>query len=120
MSELDPAVAQQLLELDIPYRVLAVDPEYGDTRGLGEKYGFGPETIANTLVIAGRTEPIRYAACVVLASAKLDVNKKAAALLGLKRGRATFARPEQIAAVTEMTVGGVTAFGLPHDLPVFV
>lgn len=120
MSELDPAVAEQLLRFDVPFRVVAVAPEYGDVAGLYERYGFLPETIANTLLIAGRTEPVTFAACIVLATSRLDINKKAAALLGLKRGRATFATPEQVTRVTGMMVGGVTAFGLPPSLPVYI
>lgn len=120
MSELDPAVAEQLLQFDVPHRAIAVAPEYGDVTGLRERYGFRPEAIANTLVIAGRTEPIAFAACVVLATSRLDINKRAAALLGLKRGRATFATPEQTAEVTGMMVGGVTVFGLPLSLLVYI
>jgi prolyl-tRNA editing enzyme YbaK/EbsC (Cys-tRNA(Pro) deacylase) len=120
LSELDPAVVEQLLRFDVSYRVVAVAPEYGDVSGLWERYGFGPEMIANTLVIAGRTEPITFAACVVLATSRLDINKKAAALLGLKRGRATFATPEQTTKVTGMMVGGVTVFGLPSSLLVYI
>lgn len=120
MTELLPIVAEQLREHDAAYRAIACEPEYGDVAGLCEQYGYKPEEITNTLLVAGKTEPPTFAACVVLATYKLDVNKTVSSLLSVKRGRVAFATAEQTPEVTGMMVGGVTVYGLPPDLPVFV
>ena len=65
----------------------------------------------------GKGSPPVYAACVVLATHRLDVNRVVKGRLGRK---ASFASPEQAATLTGMAIGGVTAFGLPPDLPLWV
>jgi len=54
---------------------------------------------------------------VVLGTTRLDVNKKVAELLGVKR--LSFADADTTIALTGMMIGGVTAFGI-DDLPVYV
>jgi prolyl-tRNA editing enzyme YbaK/EbsC (Cys-tRNA(Pro) deacylase) len=73
---------------------------------------------ANTIVVAGKADPRRYAACVVLATRRLDVNRVVSKRLGTRK--ASFAASEETAELTGMTIGGVTPFGLPADLPVWV
>jgi prolyl-tRNA editing enzyme YbaK/EbsC (Cys-tRNA(Pro) deacylase) len=116
LGTLDSKVADQLERLKVIYRVFPCEPEYADTEGLIEQYGFVREQIVNTIIVVGKGE--KYAACVVLATCKVDVNKKACQLLGVKR--ATFAAAEQTAQMTGMMIGGVTIFGLPDDLPIYV
>jgi len=58
-----------------------------------------------------------YAACVVLATHRLDVNHAVKARFGKK---SSFASPEQTKELTGHEIGGVTVFGLPSDLPVWV
>ena len=98
--------------------VIECDPNLADTAAFCEHYRFSPGQAANTILVAGRSDPVRYAACVVLATTRLDVNKKVCELLGVKR--ASFATSEQTLALTHMQIGGVTVFGLPEDLPVYV
>ncbi len=50
--------------------------------------------------------------------ARLDVNHKVRDLMGIKR--LSFASAEETGALTGMMVGGVTPFGLPLDLPVYI
>lgn len=71
---------------------------------------------ANAIVTASKSDPVKYACCVILATTKLDVNKKVCQLLGVKR--ASFASSEQTIALTGMEVGGVTPFGLPQ-IPIY-
>jgi prolyl-tRNA editing enzyme YbaK/EbsC (Cys-tRNA(Pro) deacylase) len=59
-----------------------------------------------------------YAACVVLATHRLDVNRTVRDRLGTRK--ASFASAEETRELTGMEIGGVTAFGLPADLPLWV
>jgi prolyl-tRNA editing enzyme YbaK/EbsC (Cys-tRNA(Pro) deacylase) len=68
--------------------------------------------------VAGKADPPVYAACVVLASHRLDVNRSVRTRLGTRK--ASFASAEETRALTGHELGGVTAFGLPAGLPVLV
>ena len=69
----------------IAYRVFACDPELADTATFCEKYGFNANQSANTIIVATKAEPKQFACCVVLATTKLDVNKKVRQLLESKK-----------------------------------
>ena len=102
----------------IPYKVFECDPQLADTAVFCETYGFSIEQSANTILVATRTDPVRYAACVVLATTKLDVNKKVCQLLDVRK--ASFAPMEDVLNLTHMEYGGITIFGLPDAMPIFV
>jgi prolyl-tRNA editing enzyme YbaK/EbsC (Cys-tRNA(Pro) deacylase) len=102
----------------VPYELVPCDPAFADTAAFCERYGYPPGHAANTIVVASRKEPRRYAACVVLATTRLDVNHAVRDLLGVSR--LSFATAEEMRRLTGMTVGGVTAFGLPGTVPLFV
>ena len=109
----------EILEsLAVSYEIVACDPALADTAEFCEAYGYALEDSANTIVVAGKSDPRVYAACVVLATTRLDVNKVVKKRLGT-RG-ASFARGEDIERLTGMAIGGVTPFGLPSDLPLWV
>lgn len=100
-----------------PYELFACDPAFADTAAFCAHYGFDPADSANTIVVVGKgAEPV-YAACVVLATHRLDVNRVVKGRFGRK---ASFASPEETRALTGHEIGGVTVFGLPADLPVWV
>ncbi len=100
-----------------PYELFPCDPAFADTASFCAHYGFDPADSANTIVVVGKgAEPV-YAACVVLATHRLDVNRVVKGRFGRK---ASFASPEETRALTGHEIGGVTAFGLPEDLPVWV
>jgi prolyl-tRNA editing enzyme YbaK/EbsC (Cys-tRNA(Pro) deacylase) len=107
-----------LRELGVAYELFACDPALADTAAFCEAYGFAPEDSANTIVVIGKSDPPRYAACVTLAPCRLDVNRTVRDLLGTRK--ASFAPAEDTAALTGMQMGGVTVFGLPPDLPIWV
>lgn len=113
-----PLVQKSLDTHAIIYKVFECDPQLADTAAFCERYGFSQDQSANTIVVASKTEPIQYACCVVLATTKLDVNKKVCRLLGTKK--ASFAPMEEALKLTRMEYGGVTAFGLPDNLPIYV
>ncbi|HZM64117.1 MAG TPA: YbaK/EbsC family protein [Candidatus Saccharimonadales bacterium] len=116
--DLPENVKQTLDKYKVEHIVFPCDPEFADTDPLIEKYGYPREQIANTIIVVGRSEPRTYIACVVLATHKVDVNKRVRKLLSVKS--ASFASSEQTVELTGMMIGGVTVFGLPETLPIWV
>jgi prolyl-tRNA editing enzyme YbaK/EbsC (Cys-tRNA(Pro) deacylase) len=99
------------------YELFPCDPALADTAAFCAAYGFAPEDSANTIVVVGKGSPPAYAACVVLATHRLDVNRVVKGRFGRK---SSFASAEETRALTGMEIGGVTAFGLPAGLPLWV
>jgi prolyl-tRNA editing enzyme YbaK/EbsC (Cys-tRNA(Pro) deacylase) len=118
MSILLAKTHQSLEANKLNYREMECDPSLADTAAFCEHYGFEPADSANAIIVASRTDPVGYCCCVVLATTRLDVNKAVCKLMGVKR--ASFASAEQTKELTGMEIGGVTPFGLPKDLPVYV
>jgi len=117
-SGTDDTVRAVLDGLDIDYRVIPCDPAFADTAAFCERYGYSPDVSANTILVASKREPKRYAACIVLATRKLDVNGTVRRLLAA--GKTSFASAEETMQVTGMMIGGVTPFGLPSDVPLYI
>jgi prolyl-tRNA editing enzyme YbaK/EbsC (Cys-tRNA(Pro) deacylase) len=115
---IDDTVRQQLDRLGTPYELFACDPALADTAQFCAAYGFSPDDSANTILVVGKSNPPVYAACVVLATTRLDVNRTVRQRLGTRK--ASFAPAEETRALTGMEIGGVTVFGLPPGLPVWV
>jgi prolyl-tRNA editing enzyme YbaK/EbsC (Cys-tRNA(Pro) deacylase) len=116
--DVERRVVEVLDGLGVPYELQPIDPAFADTAAYCERYGVPPERAANTLIVAAKTEPRRYAACVVLATTRLDVNRAVRRLL--EASRVSFASAEETRALTGMLLGGVTVFALPPDLPIYV
>ncbi len=102
----------------LSYEIIACDPDLADTAVFCERYGYPPEHSANTIIVRTKTGEQKFAACVVLATTRLDVNKVVRKRLGARK--ASFASAEETRAVTGMTLGGVTPLALPADLPLWV
>ena len=109
---------ERLRDLGVPYELFPCDPALADTAAFCAAYGFAPEESANTIVVIGKSDPPRYAACVTLAPYRLDVNRAVRDRLGTRK--ASFAPAEVTAELTGMQIGGVTVFGLPATLPIWV
>lgn len=107
-----------LSALGVEYALFPCDPELADTAQFCAAYGFALDESANTIVVVGKSEPRVYAACVVLAPYRLDVNRTVRARLGSRK--ASFAAADETRDLTGMAIGGVTPFGLPPDLPIWV
>jgi prolyl-tRNA editing enzyme YbaK/EbsC (Cys-tRNA(Pro) deacylase) len=105
-------------ELAVEYELFPCDPALADTAAFCAAYGFAPEDSANTILVIGKSDPPRYAACVVLAPNRLDVNRTVRDRLGTRK--ASFAPAEATRDITGMEIGGVTVFGLPDGLPIWV
>ena len=99
--------------------VAEIDPALADTAAFCERYGVAPAESANCVVIAGRREgETRFAACVVLATTRADVNNVARRALDVRK--ASFAAVDVVVAETSMEYGGITPIGLPAGWPVLV
>ena len=100
------------------HELFPCDPTLADTAAFCAAYGFALEDSANTIVVVGKSTPPVYAACVVLATHRLDVNHAVRDRLGTRK--ASFASAEETKALTGHEIGGVTVFGLPAGLPIDV
>jgi len=107
-----------LERLGLPYELIRIDPDFADTAAFCERYGYPPDHAGNTILVASKKEPKQYAGCVVLATTRLDVNHAVRDLLGV--AKLSFASGPEMAELTGMKVGGVTVFGLPDGVPIFV
>jgi prolyl-tRNA editing enzyme YbaK/EbsC (Cys-tRNA(Pro) deacylase) len=118
----DPAGRARLVAalepLGVEYELFACDPALADTAAFCAAYGFDPQDSANTILVIGKADPPRYAACVVLATDRLDVNRTVRDRLGTRK--ASFAPADSTREITGMEIGGVTVFGLPDSVPVWV
>lgn len=99
--------------------VTEIDPDLADTAAFCERYGVAAAQSANCVVITGRRDgEVRFAACVVLATTRADVNGVARRALDVRK--ASFAATEIAVAQTAMEYGGITPIGLPTDWPVLI
>jgi prolyl-tRNA editing enzyme YbaK/EbsC (Cys-tRNA(Pro) deacylase) len=102
-----------------PVAVAEIDPGLADTAAFCERYQVSLEQSANCVVITGRRDgEVRYAACVVLATTRADVNGVARRALDVRK--ASFAPVEVAVSETGMEYGGITPLGLPPGWPVLV
>lgn len=99
--------------------VAAIDPALADTAEFCAAYGVPVSASANCVVVAGRRgEEIRYAACLVLATTRADVNGLVRRRLAARK--ASFAPMDDAVALSGMEYGGITPIGLPAEWPVLV
>lgn len=99
--------------------VAEIDPDLADTAAFCQRYGSPPAQSANCVVIKGkRAGDIRYAACVVLATTRADVNGTVRRRLDVRS--ASFAPMDEAVELTSMEYGGITPLGLPSGWPVLV
>ena len=117
-AEIEERVGELLGGIGLPYEVVQIDPAYADTAHFCEHYGFPMEQSANTIIVGSKKEPRQYAACVVKATTRLDVNHTVRKLMGVPR--LSFATAEETMALTGMMIGGVTVFALPDGLAIYV
>jgi len=111
-------VLAHLAELGVPYERIPCDPALADTEAFCAHYGYPLAASANALVVGSKREPRVFAACVVLATTRLDVNRAVKNELGV--GRLSFASADEMRRATGMEIGGVTPFALPADMPLLV
>jgi prolyl-tRNA editing enzyme YbaK/EbsC (Cys-tRNA(Pro) deacylase) len=112
LAALDPVAAARC-------GVAAIDPELADTAAFCDAYGSPLTASANCVVVAGRRGgEQRYAACLVLATTRADVNGVVRRRLDVRK--ASFAPMADAVELTGMEYGGITPFGLPDGWPILV
>jgi prolyl-tRNA editing enzyme YbaK/EbsC (Cys-tRNA(Pro) deacylase) len=99
--------------------VAEIDPELADTAAFCAAYEAPLDGSANCVVVAGRRGgEVRYAACLVLATTRADVNGIVRKRLDARK--ASFAPMDDAVAITGMAYGGITPIGLPAEWPLLV
>ncbi|GAA4980021.1 prolyl-tRNA editing enzyme YbaK/EbsC (Cys-tRNA(Pro) deacylase) [Nonomuraea thailandensis] len=99
--------------------VAEIDPDLADTAAFCERYGVTLEESANCVVVAAkRGGETRYAACMVLATMRVDVNGVVRRHLDARK--ASFAPMAEAVELTGMEYGGITPLGLPEEWPILV
>jgi prolyl-tRNA editing enzyme YbaK/EbsC (Cys-tRNA(Pro) deacylase) len=100
-------------------QVAPIDPQLADTAAFCAAYEVGADVSANCVVVAGKREgEVRYAACVILATTRADVNGVVRRHLDVRK--ASFLPMAEAVELTGMEYGGITPIGLPKDWPVLV
>ena len=117
-SRIEDAVIRSLDSLKCRYEWIPVHPDYADTISFCNKYGYDLDHSGNTLLIISKRGEKKYSACIVKGSDKLDVNKKVKSLMEVKR--LSFASPVETNGITGMIIGGVTPYGLPSSIPIYI
>jgi prolyl-tRNA editing enzyme YbaK/EbsC (Cys-tRNA(Pro) deacylase) len=121
---LGPAVAVAVAAWSGPVpveelRVVVIDPSLADTATFCNRYGVALEESANCVIVAARRAgATQLAACVVMATTRVDVNGLVRRHLGARR--ASFAAPDVAVAESGMEYGGITPIGLPEAWPLLV
>ncbi|WP_188944565.1 YbaK/EbsC family protein [Nakamurella endophytica] len=99
--------------------VAAIDPALADTAAFCAAYDVPAERSANCVVVSGRREgEVRWAAAVVLATTRADVNGAVRRRMDVRK--VSFGGHDETVAATAMEYGGITPVGLPAGWPVLV
>ncbi len=99
--------------------VAEIKPDLADTAAFCEYYDIGLDVSANCIVVeARRADKTWYAACVILATSRADVNGIIRRQLDAKK--LSFAPMDKAVSITAMEYGGITPIGLPSDWPILV
>jgi prolyl-tRNA editing enzyme YbaK/EbsC (Cys-tRNA(Pro) deacylase) len=117
-EEIEKQVQSTLESMGVEYEWIEVDPDFADTAAFCEKYDFRMDHSGNTIIVASKRGEKKFAACIVLGTDRLDVNKKVRSLMEVSR--LSFANAGETMDLTGMMIGGVTPFALPTSLPIYV
>jgi prolyl-tRNA editing enzyme YbaK/EbsC (Cys-tRNA(Pro) deacylase) len=99
--------------------VAEIDPALADTAEFCRRYGVDPASSANCVIVRGkRAGDVRFAACMVLATSRLDVNGVVRRRLDART--ASFAPMDEAVALSGMEYGGITPLGLPEGWPILI
>nr|WP_312886874.1 YbaK/EbsC family protein [Actinocrinis puniceicyclus] len=97
----------------------AIDPALADTAAFCAEYGVALHESANCVVVAAkRAGQTAFAACLVLATTRADINGLVRRHLGARK--ISFAPMDEAVARTGMEYGGITPVGLPAHWPVLI
>ena len=115
---LAPPVAE-VVDASAGALVAPIDPTHADTATFCAAYDVALGASANCVVVAGRRGDVTtYAAVMVLATHRADVNGVVRRHLGARK--ISFAPMADAVGLTGMEFGGITPVGLPTGWPVLV
>lgn len=104
---------------EIPAYAAPIDPGLADTAAFCAEYDVPMAASANCVIVLGkRAGESSYAAVLVLATDRADVNGVIRKHLGVRK--ISFAAQDDAVSTTGMEYGGITPIGLPADWPVLV
>jgi len=113
------AAALQALPWADEVQVSEIDPALSDTAQFCAAYGIALEESVNCVVVEGkRGGAVTYAACMVAATTRANVNGLVRQHLGVRK--ASFGPVDVVTSLTGMEYGGITPVGLPASWPVLV
>jgi prolyl-tRNA editing enzyme YbaK/EbsC (Cys-tRNA(Pro) deacylase) len=118
MTDTLPEIRHFLEQSGLDFEVWDCDPDLADTATFCKHYGVSPRNSANTILVKSKSGERKYAACVLLATHRLDVNHTVRKKLGARK--VSFASADETRELTGMEVGGVTPLALPEEFPVWV
>jgi prolyl-tRNA editing enzyme YbaK/EbsC (Cys-tRNA(Pro) deacylase) len=118
-SELVAPPVADALQVVPGVRVAEIDANLADTAAFCEAYDVAPEASANCVVVeARRGDVTTFAAVMVLATDRADVNRVVRKHLGARK--ISFADQAKAEELTGMQQGGITPRGRPEGWPILV
>ncbi len=101
------------------FLVAEIDADFADTRAFCEHYDVPLDRSANCVIVTARRGGRSwFAACVILATTRADVNGVAKRQLGASK--ISFAAMDDATRASGMEYGGITPIGLPNEWPVLI
>ena len=99
--------------------VAEIDPALSDTAAFCEKYEIGLGVSVNCVMVeAKRADRTWYAACLIQADRRIDINGVIRRELGAKK--VSFAPMDNAVSLSAMAPGAISPIGLPDDWPILV
>lgn len=99
--------------------VSEIDTELSDTAAFCEKYDIGLDVSVNCVIVeAKRADKVWYAACMIPANVRADINGIVRRELGARK--ISFAPMDTATGLTNMEFGAINPIGLPADWPILV
>ena len=118
MTDTLPQIRKFLESTKLEFEVMDCDPDFADTSVFCREYGIDLEDSVNAILVKTKTGELKYAACALLATTRLDINKAIRKKLGVRK--VSFANIEETLKLTGMDIGGVTPISLPRSLSLLV
>jgi prolyl-tRNA editing enzyme YbaK/EbsC (Cys-tRNA(Pro) deacylase) len=113
-------VSSSVVDNDLPdVLVCEIDATLADTAAFCKVYDIGMGVSANCVIVeAKRADKTWYAACMIVATDRADINGIIRRHLNARK--ISFAPMDQAVSMTGMEYGGITPIGLPADWPIIV
>jgi len=118
MDALLERIRSTLAATGADFHFIDCDSALSDTALFCQHYGYALEDSVNTILMKAKNGSLPYVACALLGHTRLDANHGLRKRLQARK--VSFASAEETRAITGMELGGVTAFGLPEGLPLWV